>query len=142
MDEKLKPLVHACCETLLRYKALSVSATLMDGNILTSGEFEVMLSRGLGKYFPPAEKQALFADAKRIADLLATVMDRRTREAKKGKRPRPSRQPAPPDPVKLKRGLGRLGEAKRLRAEAQWAAEGKRVRPSLKRLRPEDLPPG
>lgn len=96
----MKPLVHACCETLLRYKALSVSATLMDGNILTSGEFEVMLSRGLGKYFPPAEKQALFADAKRIADLLATVMDRRTREAKKGKRPRPAPLASPLHPIR------------------------------------------
>ena len=69
-------------------------------------------------------------------------MDRGTKEAKEGKRPSPSRKPAPPDPMKLKRGLERLGEAKRLRAESQWAAEGKRIRPGLKPLRPEDLPPG
>jgi hypothetical protein len=114
----------------------------MDGNILASGEFEVMLSRGLGKYFPETEKQALFGDAKQIADLLVTVMDRRTEEAKEGKRPSPSRKPAPPDPMKLKQGLERLGEAKRLRAKSQWASEEKRVRPGLKPLRPEDLPPG
>jgi hypothetical protein len=48
IDEKIKPLVHACCETLLRYRHLSVSNTIMDGNFLATGEFEVMLSKGLG----------------------------------------------------------------------------------------------
>ena len=48
VDEKIKPLVHACCETLLRYRHLSVSDTIMDGTILDTGEFEVMLSKGLG----------------------------------------------------------------------------------------------
>ncbi|MGC1955914.1 MAG: hypothetical protein WA970_25770 [Gammaproteobacteria bacterium] len=114
----------------------------MDGTILTSGEFEVMLSRELGAYFPEAEKRELFADAKRIADLQIEVMDRRTEEEKTGKRSTPFRRPAPPDPLKVKQGLERLGEAKRLRAEARSAAEGKRLRPGLKRLRPEDLPPG
>src|SRR5437899_1455123 len=37
VDKKLKPLVHACCETLLRYKHLSVSNTMMDGSILATG---------------------------------------------------------------------------------------------------------
>ena len=142
VDARLKPLAHACGETLLRYKPLSVSTTMMDGNILASGEFEVMLSSGLGKYFPEAEKQALFEDAKRIADLLVTVMDRRTKEAKEGKRSSPSRKPAPPDPMTLKQGLEQLGQTQWRRAEARWAAEGKRVRPGLRRLRPEDLPPG
>src|SRR5262249_12322522 len=41
VDEKLKPLAHACCETLVRYKHLSVSTTIMDGTILATGEFEV-----------------------------------------------------------------------------------------------------
>ena len=49
VDEKIKPLAHVCCETLLRYKHLSVSNTIMDGNILDTGEFEVMLSKGLGR---------------------------------------------------------------------------------------------
>ena len=157
VNGKLMPLVHACCETLSRYKELSVAPTIMDGNILFTGEFEVMLSRGLGKYFPETEKQALFQDAKKIADLLAMVMDRRTREAKKGKRPNPNQHPSldpdsnpsrkppfppPPDPAKLKRGLEKLGEDKRLQAEAQWAFEGKRRRPGLKPLRPQDLPLG
>ena len=34
LDEQLKPLVHACCETLLRYRPLSISKIIMDGNIL------------------------------------------------------------------------------------------------------------
>src|SRR5688572_20110503 len=44
LDEKIKPLAHACCETLMRYRHLSVGNTIMDGNILDTGEFEVMLS--------------------------------------------------------------------------------------------------
>src|SRR5215468_986080 len=67
VDEKLKPLVHVCCETLLRYRHLSVSTTIMDGNILATGEFEVMLSQGLGRYFAETEKQQLFQDAKTMA---------------------------------------------------------------------------
>src|SRR2546421_6659954 len=63
VDEKIKPLVHACCETLLRYRHLSVSDTIMDGNILDTGEFEVMLSKGLGRHFADDEKQQLFQDA-------------------------------------------------------------------------------
>ncbi len=81
VDEKLKPLAHACCETLVRYKHLSISNIIMDGNILDTGEFEVMLSRGLGKYFVEDEKQQLFQDAKSIADLLIAVMDRRDKTA-------------------------------------------------------------
>src|ERR1700757_2147745 len=80
VDEKLKPLAHACCETLLRYKHLSVSNIIMDGNILDTGAFEVMLSKGLGRHFADDEKQQLFQDAKSIADLLVEVMDRRTTE--------------------------------------------------------------
>src|SRR2546422_9497465 len=80
LDEKLKPLAHACCETLSRYRHLSVSNTIMDGNILNTGEFEVMLSKGLGRYVAEEEKQLLFQDAKTIADILGEVMDRRTKE--------------------------------------------------------------
>ena len=29
IDEKMKPLVHACCETISRYRHLSVSNTIM-----------------------------------------------------------------------------------------------------------------
>ena len=84
VDKKLKPLAHACCETLLRYRHLSVSNTIMDGNILATGEFEVMLSKGLGRHVAETEKQQLFQDAKNIVDLLVAVMDRKTQDARKG----------------------------------------------------------
>jgi len=142
VDEKLKPLAQACCETLLRYKYLSVSSTIMDGNLLDTGEFEVMLSRGLGKYFPETEKQQLFQDAKRIADLLIEVMDRRTKEEKEGKQQSSSQQQSPKQPKTIKKGLEELGQEKRLQAELQWLLEGKRVRPGLRQLKPEDLPSG
>ena len=84
IDKKIRPKVQACCETLRRYKHLSISNTIMDGNFLATGEFEVMLSRGLGRHFPNDEKQQLFQDAKNIADLLSVVMDRRTQQEKEG----------------------------------------------------------
>jgi hypothetical protein len=142
VDEKLKPLAHACCETLVRYKHLSVSNTIMDGNILDTGEFEVMLSKGLGRHFAETEKQQLFQDAKKIADLLIEVMDRKTQELKEGKQQSPSHMQSPQRPKTIKKGLEELGQAKRLQAELQWLLEGQRVRPGLKQLRPEDLPPG
>src|SRR5437660_4188269 len=86
LDEKMKPLAHACCETLSRYRHLSVSNTIMDGNLLDTGEFEVMLSKGLGRHFVDVEKERLFQDAKKIADLLIEVMDRSTKEEKEGKK--------------------------------------------------------
>ena len=61
---------------------------MMDGNILVSGEFEVMLSQGLGRYFEPQEKARLFQDAKQIAALLDLVMHRSTQDEKTG-RPQP-----------------------------------------------------
>ena len=142
IDEKLKPLAHACCETLLRYRHLSVSNTIMDGNILATGEFEVMLSKGLGRHFAEDEKQQLFQDAKTIADLLVAVMDRKTQELKEGKQQRPSHRRPPQRPKKIKKGLEELGQAKHLQTEWQWLAEGQRARPGLQQLRPEDLPPG
>jgi hypothetical protein len=142
VDEKLKSLAHACCETLLRYRHLSVSNTIMDGNLLDTGEFEVMLSKGLGKYFAETEKQQLFQDAKNIADLLIAVMDRKTQELKEGKQQSLPHRRSSQRPKKTKQGLEALGHAKRLQAELQWMLEGQRVRPGLKRLRPEDLPPG
>jgi hypothetical protein len=142
LDEKLKPLSHACCETLLRYKHLSVSNTIMDGNILDTGEFEVMLSKGLGRHFAENEKQQLFQDAKKIADLLDEVMIRRTKEEKEGKPKDASYKNFSQNPKKIKKGLEKLGQAKSLRSELQWLLEGKRVRPGLRQLRPSDLPPG
>lgn len=142
LDEKLKPFVQTCGETLLRYKHLSVSNTIMDGNILDTGEFEVMLSKGLGRHFAENEKQQLFQDAKNIADLLIEVMDRRTKEEKEGKQQSSSQKRSRQSPKQIKKGLEELGKAKSLHAELQWLAEGKRLKPGLKRLRPEDLPHG
>lgn len=142
LDEKLKPLAHVCCETLLRYKHLSVSTTMMDGNILETGEFEVMLSKGLGRHFPEDEKQQLFQDAKNISDILAAVMDRKTKELKAGKPQNTSHKRSKPSQRKIKKGLEALGQAKGLQAELQWLAEGQQLRPGLKQLRPEDLPAG
>lgn len=88
LEAQINPLVHACCETLSRYRYLSRSKVIMDGNFLVSGEFEVMLSQGLGRHFGPQEKARLFQDAKQIADLLAMVMHRRT-QAEKARRPQP-----------------------------------------------------
>jgi hypothetical protein len=127
---------------LLRYRHLSVSNTIMDGNILATGAFEVMLSKGLGRHFAETEKQQLFQDAKTIADLLVAVMERKTQELKEGKQQRPSHMRSAQRPKKIKKGLEELGHAKRLQAEWQWLAEGQQVRPGLKQLRPEDLPPG
>jgi len=142
IDEQLKPLAHACCETLLRYRHLSVSNTIMDGNILATGAFEVMLSKGLGRHFAEDEKQQLFQDAKNIADLLVEVMDRKTQESKDGKHQSSSHTRSSQRPKRIKKGLEELGEAKRLQAELQWLAEGKRLRLGLQQLRPKDLPSG
>ncbi|MBW4696040.1 MAG: hypothetical protein KME27_30355 [Lyngbya sp. HA4199-MV5] len=88
LEAELKSLVHACCTTLARYRYWSRSKVIMDGNFLVSGEFEVMLSQGLGQYFEPQEKARLFQDAKQIADLLTLVMHRRT-QAEKAEIPQP-----------------------------------------------------
>jgi hypothetical protein len=142
VDEKLKPLAHTCCETLSRYRHLSISNTIMDGNFLDTGEFEVMLSKGLGRHFPEGEKQQLFQDAKKIAGLLDEVMARRTKEEKEGKPQKPSYKNFSQNPEQIKKGLEKLGNEKRLQAELQWMVEGKRVRPGLIQLTPEDLPVG
>jgi hypothetical protein len=117
VDEKMRPLVHACCETLLRYKHLSVSNTIMDGNILAAGGFEVMLSKGLGGHFAPDEKARLFQDAKTIHDLLAAVMDRRTQDPKKGKNRKSAPIKSPPSPKKINKGLEELGKQNACRTD-------------------------
>jgi hypothetical protein len=141
VDEKMKPLVHACCETLLRHKNLSASNTIMDGNLLASGEFEVMLSEGMGQHFAPNEKKRLFQDAKHIADFLAVVMDRRTQELSKGTATGSSHNKVPISPEKIKKGLEALGTVEHLQEKMRWFAEGRQIRPGLRQLRPEDLPP-
>ncbi len=100
-----------------------------------------MLSKGLGRHFAEDEKARLFEDAKHIADLLATVMERRTQELKQGKPPLPHPIALPPDPRKMQQGLTKLGKAKRREDQLQWLAEGRPRRPGLRPLRPQDLPP-
>ena len=80
----------------------------MDGNILATGELEVMLSKGLGQYFAYDEKERLFQDAKNISDLLGEVMDRGTQEMEKGiQRNQPPIEHTP-NPRKIKKGLRNL----------------------------------
>jgi hypothetical protein len=113
----------------------------MDGNILVTGEFEVMLSKGLGQYFVHDEKERLFEDAKNIADLLGEVMDRGTQEMEKGiQRNQPPIEHTP-NPKTIKKELEKLGKTKHQQAKIQWLAEGVPLRPGLRQLRPEDLPP-
>ncbi len=142
-DEKIKSLVHACCETLLRYRHVSVGNTIMDGNILEDGQFEVMLSRGLGRHFAEQEKQHLFQDAKRIADLLTEVMNRATQAMNQGKHASQPLKQRPQSSKKIKKGLEALAQEKQLLSELQWLAEGMPLkRPGLRHLRPDDLPSG
>jgi hypothetical protein len=127
VDEHIKPLAQVCGETLLRYTHLSVSGTIMDGTILETGECAVMLSKGLGRYFPDEEKQQVFQDAKRIADLLVEVMDRRTKEEKEGKPGSPPRSRASQHAQHIKQGLEALGQAKHVQAERQGMLEGQGI---------------
>jgi hypothetical protein len=81
-EKRLRPLVITSCQTLLKYRHLSVSKTIMDGNILDTGEFEVMLSKGLGQFFDENEKNKLFMDAGKISEIMCEVMERSTLEEK------------------------------------------------------------
>lgn len=141
IDERMKPLVHAYCETLLRYKHLSVNNVIMEGTILVTGAFEVMLSKGLGQHFAYDEKQRLFQDAKNIADLLEEVMDRGTQAMKNGIHRNLPPIEQTPDPNTIKKGLEKLGNAKHQQVKMQCLSEGMRLRPGLRQLRPDDLPP-
>ncbi len=135
IEKQMRPYIHACCETLMRYKHFCNGNVIMDGNILTDGFFEVMLSTGLGQYFVDSEKQNLFKDAGEIAKLLEDVMERRTKEEELGI-----------DPVlypvnrKLENtqstneGLEELG----LKLETLIPSDTS----NLKRLKPSDLPEG
>ncbi|MEI7997435.1 MAG: hypothetical protein WCH01_21290 [Methylococcaceae bacterium] len=82
-----------------------MSNTIMDGNILVTGEFEVMLSKGLGQYFAQDEKERLFQDARNIADLLGKVMDRGTQEMEKGIQRNLPPTEHTPNPKNIKKGL-------------------------------------
>lgn len=83
IDEKVQPLVHACSETLLRYRQFCRGDTIMDGNILTDGYFELMLGKGLGAHFNDKEKQNLFNDVGGLGKivLIGAGLDRTLLEA-------------------------------------------------------------
>jgi hypothetical protein len=139
-EAQLQPLVHACCETLLRYKELCHSGAIMDGNILRDGGFEVMLSPGLGKHFAEREKQNLFNDAHKISELLLDVMKRRSKELKEGTYLGP--QSVTPQIGRtgiVNEGFEALGKE---RQQAESFARQASPRPELKQLAPEDLPDG
>lgn len=142
IEEQIQPLVHACSETLLRYRQYCRSDTIMDGNILTDGCFEVMLSKGLGVHFKEREKQNLFNDGHRIAKLLMEVMDRRTKEMNQGVYPGPEKPASKIGPAGgLLAGYEKLGEIQRTIDIALLPDE---ISPELekRRLKPEDLPAG
>lgn len=140
IGEQIQPLVHACCETLLRHKDLCKGEVIMDGNILTDGCFEVMLSKGLGRHFVEGEKQNLFKDANEIAKLLMEVMDRRTKELEQGTYPAPQ-----PVINKIQRtestnkSLEALGQ-KCNSLEELPVLDSEHT--GLNRLKPDDLPQG
>lgn len=140
IDVQLKPLAHACCETLLRYRHLSVSDTIMDINILDTGEGEVMLSKGLGMYVQEKEKQNLFADAQTICDLLNEVMARRTLEMNEGKIGPKVKSTVTPEQLSL--GLEELGQAKYAQFKLESLMRGYFPKPGFQPLRPEELPRG
>jgi hypothetical protein len=132
---KLQPLLQACGETLMRYKGFCNEKVIMDGNILMDGNFEVMLSPGLGKYFAEREKQSLFSDAHKIAKILIDVMERRTQEIKLGTYLGPQ---APPH-----KGFGMTGEGlESLGKERLHAGKLGDQRLDLKQLTAADLPAG
>lgn len=138
LDKKIKPLIKVVGETLLRYKHSISSDVVMDGNILFTGEFEVMLSKGLGKYFGEEEKYNLFQDANKIHVILAEVMERKTKEIKEGSQ----KQTKIDYPINIdNESLVELGNIKALEHELSGLLDDG-PRPGLKQMRPEDLPKG
>lgn len=83
IHKKLIPLVESTAQALSPYKIHSTRNTIMEFVIDDTNQMEVKLSPGLGQYIDPQIKESLFSDAKRIADLLVEVMNRRTLERRK-----------------------------------------------------------
>lgn len=130
IEEQIQPLTQACSETLMRHRHLCHKEIIMDGNILVDNCFEVMLSAGLGKYFAEREKQNLFNDAHKIANLLMEVMDRRTRNLSWPQYVTPKIQRT----QSTNKSLEALG---RKRQQFPWDANEIY---DLSRLNPDDLP--
>ena len=139
IEEQIQPLVHVCSETLLRYKKLCLGETIMDGNIMVDSCFEVQLSPGLGRHFIEREKQNLFNDAHEIAQLLMTVMERRTKELEQGTYPGPQLVINKIQRIgTTNRALETLGQKRHLK-DFPWYGNDK---PNFNQLKPEDLPSG
>jgi hypothetical protein len=99
------------------------------------------------KSLTPSNRPAILLSSIQIEQysikiILVGYIHRRTTEEKEGKQPSSSDTRSSQRPKPIKKGLEERGAAKRIQAELQWMREGQRVRPGLKRLRPEDLPPG
>lgn len=140
IEVQLQPLVQACCDTLLRYKHQCSGNTIMDGNILVDGHFEVMLSTGLGKHFVEREKQNLFNDAHEIAKLLMEVMDRRSKELEAGTYPGPQTVTNKIGRTGLaNQGLETLGRQRQRMEKSDWQAS---QRSGLIPLTQDELPDG
>lgn len=143
INAEIQPLAQACCETLTRYRHLCKGDTIMDGNILDDGCFEVMLSKGLGAHFGEDEKQNLFSDARKISKLLENVMARRTQEMDRGQYPGP--QPFVSEikgSTHTSSGLEDLGKQKRQAQIENDEFYGRRPKTGTKQLKPSDLPKG
>jgi hypothetical protein len=110
----------------------------MDGNILTDGCFEVMLSSGLGIHFEDMEKQCLFNDANKIAELLIEVMDRRSNCDEDIVNESPVISKISPAGGNRK-DLEQLGEEQRLQDQLE---NNSGITPGTKRMTPSDLPDG
>lgn len=141
IDKQMQPLAQACGETLSRYRSFSHSEIIMDGNLLTDGCFEVMLSKGLGIHIPESEKQNLFNDAHAISELLMEVMDRRTLEQKDGTYPGPQKIINKILPMQAaSKGMEALGEKQHLIDQLIFGISPSK--PGTRRLKPDDLPNG
>lgn len=143
INKKIQPLAQACCETLTRYRHLCKGDTIMDGNILNDGCFEVMLSKGLGIHFAEREKKGLFSDAEKISNLLQDVMARRTREMDHGTYP--GAQPVVNEILRsatTSSGLEALGKEKRQTEIELDGFFGGKPKSGLKQFSPSDLPKG
>lgn len=132
---QLQPLAHACCETLSRYRHLCHTVTIMDGNLLLDGTFEVMLSPGMGRHFIEKEKMALFHDAHTIAQLLIEVMERRDEERVQDKSVADTASLTALDSDGLDLALEKLGKK-------QGGFEPPSSSSGLTSLSPDDLPQG
>lgn len=140
IDRKIQPLAHVCCETLLRYKDLSVGNVIMDGNLLEGGGFEVMLSKGLGVYFNMEEKESLFEDAHKIAKLLIDVMRKRTLEMKQGTIIDRSKRITTMNSGEIKAALSELGKKNLQGYSVDWVLQQSSSYPGIRNYASQALP--